>query len=87
MAVKQIFLNFSGLFSIGGKKYKNPIPAKDDKFISPNPNVWTMPSPKIGKILCGTNLFIFVKNKNIVKTNTIGRIKVLVFKVFVHLLP
>ena len=56
------------------------MPPKEAKLPSPKTKVFHKPSPKIGKILSGTNLFILAKNKNTILTKTRGIMSKLVFK-------
>ena len=75
----QIFLNFSGSFKRGGKKYIYEITAKEPTLKRPKINVLLNPSPSIGKILWNEKLFRFPINKSKMLTKITGNIKAVVF--------
>ena len=56
------------------------MPPKAAKLPRPMIKVLTKPSPKIGKALWGTNLFILAKKRNRILAKTRGNINKLVFK-------
>ena len=75
----QIFLNFSGSFKSGGKKYIYEIPAKEPILERPKINVLLNPSPSIGNIFWNEKLFKFPINRSNMLTKITGNIKAVVF--------
>ena len=59
-----IFLNFSGLFKYGGRKYIIAIPPNAPRLPSPEIKVLKKPLPKIGYIFSKLKWPVFAKNIN-----------------------